>query len=102
LVAQHRRDIWTCQELLKGCNSPWEVIPHPHDNFQVILEDSHPPHVSGRDIRGAQERFAGVECRVKLAGRHLQLEAFWYGEVLDVGLLKETLAEVKRLEIREP
>ena len=102
LVAQHGRNIWTLQELCQDGHTPRKVVPHPNDNFEIILEDTHQPYVSRRDAWGAQERFARVEGRVKLPGRHLQLETLWYGEARDVCLLEKALAEIKRLHILQP
>src|SRR4029453_1783312 len=102
LVAQHDRHIGTLQELCQDRHRPREVVPYPNDDLKIIVEDPHQPYVSRRDIWGAQERLARSEGRVKLPGRHLQLEALWDGEARDIGRREEAPAEGKRLEIREP
>src|SRR6266568_4657666 len=71
-------------------------------DLEIVLKDTHKPHISRRNARGAQERFAGVEGGVKLASCHLQLKAFWYGEARNLSFLQEALAEIKTLQIREP
>src|SRR6266581_6835379 len=102
LLSQCGRNIWTCEELFEDGYSPREVVPYSNAHLEIVLKDTHKPHISRRNARGAQERFAGVEGGVKLASCHLQLKAFWYGEARNLSFLQEALAEIKTLQIREP
>src|ERR1051325_3618596 len=50
LDAQHGRHIGTLQELRQDRDRPREVVPHPNDELEIILEDPHQPYVRRRDI----------------------------------------------------
>src|SRR5215510_3193035 len=50
LVAQHARHIGTFEELCQDRYSPREVVPHPNDDLEIILEDPHQPDVRRRHI----------------------------------------------------
>jgi hypothetical protein len=76
LLAQYGRDFWTVQELFEDSYRPREVVLYSNANLEIVLEDTHEPHVSSPDIRGAKERFTGIEGCIKLASRYLQLETF--------------------------
>jgi len=96
LLAQLSRDIWTFQELFEDSDSPREVISHPNADLEIILKDTHQPHVRSRDDRERKERFAGVEGRVKLAGRHSSLRRCGTGRLATWVSSRKRLPRSKR------
>jgi hypothetical protein len=52
-LSKVRRHVWAMQELLECSNSPWEIAVHPHDDFEVVLEEAREVDIR-RHGRGAR------------------------------------------------
>src|SRR6266702_7850714 len=51
LLSQCGRNIWTCEELFEDGCRPLEVVPYSNAHLEIVLKDTHKPHISRCNAR---------------------------------------------------